>query len=144
MCGTRVLQPNIYTTRIRKRIDEPTTPTPHVAVCKMPQRQKCYVYFFSSIMIFRIRCWHPRSLESVDGFLMERLTVSSWNGCRFPHGTVVGFLMERLPVSSGTVPTAPWPPNRIYGRHRADRTDGAVATVRTPPCQPCGPEPTVP
>ena len=36
------------------------------------------------------------------------------------------------------------PCTRTYGRHRADRTDGAVATVRTPPCQPCGPEPTVP
>ena len=131
MCGTRVLQPNIYTTRIRKRIDEPTTPTPHVAVCKMSQRQKCYVYFFSSIMIFRIRCWHPRSLESLDGFPMERLTVSPWNGCRFPHGTVAGFLRNRADRTVAAESNLRTPPCRPYGRRRGDRADAAVPTLRT-------------
>ena len=69
--------------------------TQHVDVCKIPQRKKSYVYFFSTIKIFRIRCWLPRSLESVPGFLMERFPVSSEIhrvGRRFPHGTVAGFL----------------------------------------------------
>ena len=127
--GTRVLQANIYTTRIRKRIDEPTTPTPHVAVCKMSQRQKCYVYFFSSIRIFRIRCWHPRSLESVVGFLMERLSVSSWNGCRFPHGTVAGFLRNRADRTVAAESNLRTPPCRPYGRRRGDRADAAVPTL---------------
>ena len=71
---------------------------------------------------------------TVDGFLMERLSVSSWNGCRFPqerlpvsswngprfpHGTVPGFLMERLARVRrvGTAASARSPRRRPYGRH---------------------------
>ena len=75
--------------------------------------------------------WHPRSLESLDGFPMERLTVSPWNGCRFPHGTVAGFLRNRADRTVAAESNLRTPPCRPYGRRRGDRADAAVPTLRT-------------
>ena len=71
-------------------------------------------------MIFRIRCWLPKSLESITGLPMERLTFSldiptvgrrfpmerfsvspdtNRVGRRFSHRHIAGLPMERLPVS---------------------------------------------